>query len=87
MTTLDRPMNEYEGALFGVLMILARAVAKGETSKDALAAQFREHAELETRLDSKNGAAIFEMLARNVEVDRYYTVKPPFGIIDGGKKD
>jgi hypothetical protein len=37
-------MNEYEAALFNALMILTRAITRGETDRAVFAASFRESA-------------------------------------------
>lgn len=89
-TMTDRPMTEYEGALFDALIVLTRAIAKGETTREGLAAKFREGAAMEAELNRKNGAATLEILARIAEADRFYSVQPvraPFEVIDGGKSD
>ena len=83
----DRPMNEYEGALFDALMVLTRAITSGEIDRSSLAASFRETAKMQSDLGRKNGSAVMEFLARQAEGDRSYTVRPPFFVIDGGKDE
>ena len=61
--TTDRPMNEYETALFGGLMILIRAVAHRKL--DSLASDLRDAAKSDA--DHKSAAAALEMLAKFAE--------------------
>jgi len=84
----DRPMNEYESAVFAGLMIVIRAIAHGKV--ETLAADFRESAKSDYNQGRKNAGATLEMLARIAEEDRYYVPsKPPypFQVIKGGKDD
>jgi hypothetical protein len=83
--TPDRPMNEYEGALFGGLMILTRAVAHRKL--DSLAADLRHAAKTDADQGYKNAAATLDMLAQIAEADTYYVPKSPFTVIKGGKTD
>ena len=85
----DRPMNEYEAALFGGLMITVRAIAHRKIG--TLAADLREMAKDDAEQGYKNAAATLEMLAQIAETDTYYFPKPPFRppftVIKGGKGD
>jgi hypothetical protein len=81
----DRPMNEYEGALFDALLALTRAVASGKTSRSDLAAIYRGSAQDEEGLGHSNGAAVLRMLADITEADTYYVPKPSFRVMPGGK--
>jgi hypothetical protein len=84
---MDRPMNEYESALFSALMVLTRSVADGSTNRAILAVRFRECAQIDTEASQKSAAATLEMFARTVEEDQYHIPRPPFFVIDGGKND
>jgi hypothetical protein len=85
----DRPMNEYEAALFGGLMIVIRAIAHGKIG--TLAADLREAGKEDTEQGFKNAGATLEILAQIAEADTYYTIprphRPPFTVIQGGKDD
>jgi hypothetical protein len=83
--TTDRPMNEYETALFGGLMILIRAVA--HRNLDSLAADLRHTAKNDADQGHENAAAALEMLAQFAETDAYCVPKSPFMVIKGGKTD
>jgi hypothetical protein len=84
--TTDRPMNEYESALFGGLMMVIRAIAHGKLA--TLPVDLREAAKQDADQGFKNAAAILEMLAQIAEADTYYTIpKPPLTVIRGGKTD
>ena len=83
----DRPMNEYEGALFDAIAVLSKAVADGVFDRAAIASRYREVAQWEKDAGRKNGEATLELLARLTEEDRMYTARPPFTVIDGGKSD
>lgn len=85
--TLDRPMNEYEGALFSALMVLTTSIARGETDRPTLAANFREAAKDSAGDDRKNASAVLEILGNLAEADRFFRPKSPFSVIDGGKVD
>jgi hypothetical protein len=87
LMAMDRPMNEYEAALFAALMVLVQAMAKGETDKTALVKHLRSAAKTYTNLGHKSGAAVLEMLASVTEDDTAYIPKPPFTVIEGGKKN
>ena len=86
----DRPMNEYEGALFSAMIVLTQTVAHLLPDRAQLAEMLREDARMDREASHLNGAATLELLARIAEADRYYTARPrpPFTptIIDGGKK-
>jgi hypothetical protein len=83
--TTDRPINEYETALFGGLMILIRAVA--HRNLDSLAADLRHTAKNDADQGHENAAAALEMLAQFAETDAYCVPKSPFMVIKGGKTD
>jgi len=81
----DRPMNEYEAALFGGFMILIRAVAHRKL--DTLAADLRDAAKTDADQGHNDAAAALEMLAQAAETDGYCVPKSPFLVIKGGKTD
>ena len=83
--TTDRPMNEYEAALFHGFMILIRAVAHRKL--DNLAADLRHAAKNDADQRHKDAAAALEMLAHAAETDAYCIPKSPFMVIKGGKTD
>ncbi|MGH6988909.1 MAG: hypothetical protein ACREFD_03600 [Stellaceae bacterium] len=83
----DRPMNEYEGALFSAVMILIGALVDLGINRPALAAKFREAGNLAAMDGRKGDAAVHEMLANIAERDAFYVPSPPFTLIKGGKDD
>ena len=84
----DRPMNEYEGALFDALMTLTRAIVTGQTTRAALAALYRELAKSADDLGRGNWSATLELLASIAESDTFYTIpRPPLTVIEGGKTE
>ena len=83
--TTDKPMNEYEAALFGGFVILIRAVA--DRKLDSLAADLRHAAKSDADQGHKDAAAALEMLAQVAETDAYCVPQSPFMVIKGGKTD
>jgi chemotaxis receptor (MCP) glutamine deamidase CheD len=84
---IERPMNEYEGALFSAMMTLVKTVVELGADRAALAAKFRESAEVANRGGRESDAAVSEMLANLAERDVYYVPSLPFSVIKGGKGD
>jgi hypothetical protein len=85
--SIDRPMNEYEGALFSALWVLTQAVRDLGAGREALATAFRKSALGEAKFGREDGAAILEQLGKVAEGDTCWIPAPPFQIIDGGKSD
>lgn len=83
---MDRPINEYECAFGAALMDLTIAIARRETSRDALATRFRESSEASKMMGRKNEAAFLDILARLAQQDEWFVPTPPFDVIKGGKQ-
>ncbi len=82
---IERPMNEYELALFSAVMTLTKAVVALGANRTALAASFRESTSLAKDRKREDEAAVLNFLADLAEHDVFYTPRPPFTVIDGGK--
>ena len=63
--SIGRTMNEYEGALFGALLVLVKSVP----DRGALAKGLREIASDSKADGQENGGAMLNMLARSAESD------------------
>jgi hypothetical protein len=85
--SIDRPMNEYEGALFSALWVLTRAIRDLGAGREALASAFRDSALRNAELGHESAAAILEQLGKVAEGDTHWIPAPLFQIIDGGKSD
>jgi hypothetical protein len=85
--SIERPMNEYEDALFSALWVLTQAIRDLGADREALATAFRESALRDAELGRASGAAILEQLCQVAEGDTNWIPAPPFQVIDGGKSE
>ncbi len=83
--SIERPMNEYELALFSAVMTLTKAVVALGANRAELAASFREFASQAKDQKQEDGAAVSGFLADLAERDVFYIPKPPFTVLAGGK--
>ena len=83
--SIERPMNEYEGALFSAVMTLIKTVVSLGVDRPTLAAEFRDSARLAAENGRETGAAVSETLAKIAERDVFYVPGSPFTVIKGDK--
>jgi hypothetical protein len=84
--SIERLMNEYEGALFSALTIVTKAIRDLGVGRAALAAKFRDAAQLDTEFNRESAAAILKRLGDVAEGDAYYVPIPPFSVIRRRRK-
>ena len=74
----DRPMNEYESALYEAIRILGQAVVEMGANRGALQARFEDMQEQMERDGQKNGAATLQLLCGSIlNPGTKYMAAPP----------
>ena len=73
--SIERPMNEYEGALFSAVATLLKAVISLGVDRLALAVEFRESARRATDDGRESEATVSEIFAKLAERDAFYVPK------------